>query len=139
MTPDDLEKPYHVTGGGPAEGTVDFWLHARHYTEFEKRHLVAKPLARESLLEFFKTARPNNMFCVMGGRGEYDLSLYRGGDEIHYWDGTRSDEVIRIWESDQGSSKSYQNLCNDLPLVLEITRRFAESREFHPGVCWDKW
>jgi hypothetical protein len=82
---------------------------------------------------------PNNMFCVMGGRGEYDLSLYRDGDEIHYWDRTRSDEVIRIWVSDQGSYKSYQNLCNDLPLVLEITRRFAESGALHPGVSWDKW
>jgi Immunity protein Imm1 len=54
MTPDD-EKPYHVTVGGPLEGTVNFWLHAWHHTEFENRHLVPKALAREALREFFKT------------------------------------------------------------------------------------
>src|SRR5262249_38741315 len=56
MTPED-EKPYHVTVGGPAEGTVNFWLHDWHHTEFENRHLVPKPLAREALREFFKMGR----------------------------------------------------------------------------------
>ena len=54
MTPED-EKPYHVTIGGPTQGTVNFWLHASHHTEFENRHLVPKTLAREALREFFRT------------------------------------------------------------------------------------
>jgi hypothetical protein len=82
---------------------------------------------------------PNNMFCVMGGRGEYNLALYGGGGEFHYRDNLRSDEVIRIWESDQGSYVSYNNLCNDLLLVMEITRRFVERGELHPDVAWEKW
>jgi hypothetical protein len=57
MTPEDLEKPYHVTVGRATEGTVDFWLHAWHHTVFENRQLVPKPLAREALREFFKTGR----------------------------------------------------------------------------------
>jgi hypothetical protein len=51
------ERPYHVTVGGPTEGTVNFWLHGSHHTEFENRHLVPKLLAREALREFFKTGR----------------------------------------------------------------------------------
>ncbi|CAN5909341.1 hypothetical protein BH23PLA1_BH23PLA1_29170 [soil metagenome] len=82
---------------------------------------------------------PNNMFCIMGGRGEYELSLDRDGDEIRCLDPTRSDEVIPIWESDQGSSRFLKNLCNDLPLVLEIIRRFAEQEELHPEVAWETW
>lgn len=82
---------------------------------------------------------PNNMFCVMGGRGEYDLCLYRDGDEFHYWNPDRSDESICIWESDQGSYKSYQNLCEDLLLVLRITRQFSESGILYDAVKWDTW
>jgi hypothetical protein len=85
-----------------------------------------------------KDDMPNNMFCVMGGRGEYDLCLYRDGDEIRYFDASRSDEDIRIWESDQGLWARHKNLCNDLSLVLEITRHFAETGELHPGFVWEK-
>ena len=57
MTPEDLADPYHITIGGQSEGGVDFWLHSSHHTWFENRHLVAKPLAREALRDFFKTGR----------------------------------------------------------------------------------
>lgn len=56
MLPDE-EGPFHVTVGGPTDGTINFWLHASHHTEFENRHLVPKLLAREALREFFKTGR----------------------------------------------------------------------------------
>ena len=81
----------------------------------------------------------NNMFCVMGGRGEFDLSLLRDGRETHFLDAGRGEDVIRIWESDQGSEAKLKNLCPDLSLVLAIVRHFAESAELHPAVSWDAW
>ncbi len=82
---------------------------------------------------------PNNMFCVMGGRGEYDLCLYRDEHEIHYQNANRNDEIIPIWESDQGLDACLKNLCNDLPLVLELTRWFVDREELHSGVTWKTW
>jgi hypothetical protein len=83
-----------------------------------------------------KDAEPNNFFCVMGGRGEYDLCLYRDGDEISYHDPARSDRIIRIWESDQGSERSERYLCNDLSIALEAARYFAKTGELHPAYTW---
>ncbi len=57
MTPDDHKQPYHVTVGGPSEGTVNFWLQSAHHTEFENRYLVEKQLAREAFRFFFQTGR----------------------------------------------------------------------------------
>jgi hypothetical protein len=55
LTPDDHDKPYYVTVGGPAKEGVDFWLHSWHHTWFENRHLVPKALAREAFRVFFET------------------------------------------------------------------------------------
>jgi hypothetical protein len=55
MTPDRAGEPYYVTTGGTAEGTVNFWLHSSHHTEFEGRHLVPKVLARDAFRQFFRT------------------------------------------------------------------------------------
>lgn len=80
---------------------------------------------------------PENGLCIMGGRGEYSLFLWKDGGEIHYLDASRSDAPIRIWESDQGSVRRERHLCNDLSLVLTIARRFAESAELHSAVRWE--
>ena len=82
---------------------------------------------------------PNNLFQVMGGRGEYAMTLYKDGDEIHYLDRSRRTEgdLVEIWESDQGSDRGCKELCNDISRVLEITRRFCDSGELEPTVTWD--
>ena len=82
---------------------------------------------------------PNNLFQVMGGRCEFALTLYKDGDEIHYLDRSRRDEgePIKIWESDQGSDRCYQDLCNSISRVIEITRQFCESGELHSSATWD--
>jgi hypothetical protein len=54
LTPDEPGQPYYVTAGGQAEGGVDFWLHSRHHTWFEGRHLVQQGLARAAFREFFE-------------------------------------------------------------------------------------
>jgi hypothetical protein len=82
---------------------------------------------------------PENALNVMGGRGEYAISCYRDGDEMHYLDASRSDRAVRIWESDQGSVQAETNLCGDLARVLEIARHFAEAGELHPAVSWERW
>jgi hypothetical protein len=81
---------------------------------------------------------PNNMFCVMGGRGEYGLTLYKDGDEISLFDPSRSgeDEMIRIWESDQGCECWATNLCNDLALTLALTRTFCETGNLDERCRW---
>ena len=82
---------------------------------------------------------PENGLCIMGGRGEYSLFLWKDGRETHYLDESRGETPIRIWESDQGSVQREKDLCNDLVLVLTIARHFAESAELHAGARWEEW
>jgi len=93
------------------------WLHTEPPVEFEM---------------------PNNMFCVMGGRGEFALTLYRDGDEIGYFDRSRQDagDLVRIWESDQGSECWLSNLCNDLSRALSITKAFCDSGILDDSCEW---
>ncbi|VTR91512.1 unnamed protein product [Gemmata massiliana] len=74
----------------------------------------------------------------MGGRGEYSLLLSRDSGEAHYYDETRGDAPVRIWESDQGSVTTERNLCNDLPAVLRVVRYFAGTGKLLPEVGWEK-
>lgn len=57
LSPDDLDEPYFVTVGGSSDGSVEFWLHSWHHTEFEGRHLVEKALARTAFREFFRSGK----------------------------------------------------------------------------------
>ena len=75
---------------------------------------------------------------VMGGRGEYAVSFYKGGNETHYLDKSRGKKSVRIWESDQGSVQPEKNLCNDLALVLRIAKHFAKTGELSSGVDWEE-
>jgi hypothetical protein len=84
-------------------------------------------------------AMSDNSLCIMGGRGEYNICLWKDGDEIHYLDNTRGEAPIRIWESDQGSFITEKNLCNDVSRVLQITAHFCVSGKLDPSVKWEKW
>ena len=81
----------------------------------------------------------NNMLCVMGGRGEYALTYYCDGDEVEYFDPSRKKEteLLRIWESDQGSERHPRNLCNDRKLTHEIVRAFCKTGELDDQYKWE--
>ncbi|MEM7455417.1 MAG: Imm1 family immunity protein [Planctomycetota bacterium] len=81
---------------------------------------------------------PNNMLCVMGGRGEYALTYYSDGDETEYFDPSRKKdaELLRIWESDQGSERFPRNLCNDLKLTHEIVKHFVKTGQLDDQHQW---
>jgi hypothetical protein len=80
----------------------------------------------------------DNVFSIMGGRGEYALCLHRDGEEIRYFDVSRPGDDVEIWESDQGSACCQYNLCNDLNLVLRLIRHFAETGALNESVVWSK-
>lgn len=73
---------------------------------------------------------------VMGGRGEYALSISLPGQLVYYHDPKRGDVVIQIWESDQGSALPETSLCNDTERVIAIARHFADTGRPHPGYEW---
>ena len=73
---------------------------------------------------------------VMGGRGEYAMSISSPGRLVYYHDPKRGDEVIRIWESDQGSALPEASLCNDTERVIAVARHFADTARPDPGYEW---
>lgn len=77
---------------------------------------------------------------VMGGRGAYSIDLNVGdhdGVTLFYPDAP--DEVVEVWESDQGSSVSACDVTSDLELVLRIAEHFADGGEPLPEAPWATW
>ena len=72
----------------------------------------------------------------MGGRGEYALSISLPGQLVYFADPLRSGELVRIWESDQGSTLPESSLCADIERVLSIARHFAETGKPDPSAKW---
>ena len=79
-----------------------------------------------------------NALNIMGGRGEYCLVLWQTEVYFHYFDESRSNDLVQIWESDLGFETIEKELCNDLSLVLIIARHFASSGELYSGIRWKK-
>ena len=80
---------------------------------------------------------PENGLCIMGGRGEYSVYLTdEAGTEIRFEDTSRDDEPIQVWESDQGSIRPRNRLCNDVDIVLAIAKFFSEEAKLHPDFSW---
>jgi len=88
--------------------------------------------------EPLKDEFPNNMLEVMGGRGEFAITLYKDGDEICYVDDSRRNQgdYIEIWESDQGRDVIPWGLCNDLATVLDIVGYFNGHSALSPKYTW---
>jgi hypothetical protein len=80
---------------------------------------------------------PENALTVTGGRGEYSITFMpEKGPELHYFDESRGDKVIRVWETDQGSYEIERHLCNQLAGVLSIARHFVETGELDTSIPW---
>ncbi|HEX8911087.1 MAG TPA: hypothetical protein VF796_01925 [Humisphaera sp.] len=90
-------------------------------------------------IEPVKGEQPRHALWITGGRGEYKLELSMDGDEIHYFDPTRSDHEVRVDESDVGLTVREKDLCRDVEKVLEIARWYADHASLHPGYCWERW
>lgn len=88
--------------------------------------------------EFIEDDPPEHAMDVMGGLGEYAISIELPGRGLTYSDESRGATVVDIWVSDQGSQAEERDLCNDYDLLLKIVRHFAETGEAYPEVNWAK-
>ncbi|MFO0941742.1 MAG: hypothetical protein U0930_13380 [Pirellulales bacterium] len=85
---------------------------------------------------------PNNMLCVMGGKGLFAITLFKDGDEICFYDKTRlhsGNHSTTIWESDQGREVDEKFLCDSMNELCEIVYLFhtkGELAELVPGKRW---
>lgn len=75
-------------------------------------------------------------FDVMGGKGEYYLDSYADGCFYRYYDPSRGDDVIEIWQSDQGYTPEEKHCCS-LDTVLRATRYFCEHGTLDPDLRWE--
>ncbi len=81
------------------------------------------------------------MLNVIGGRGEYGLSVTVGRchERWRFRDPARpcGPELVDIWVTDQGASFEETYLCNDRAIVLRVCRHFAEAGRLDDGVVWE--
>jgi hypothetical protein len=73
---------------------------------------------------------------IMGGRGEFALSISLTGQLVYFEDSSRSGELVQIWESDQGSTLPESSLCADIERVLSVARHFADTGKPDPSARW---
>jgi hypothetical protein len=95
------------------------------------------PMIHLRTCEHLPGREPQNELTITGGRGEYSLTFMpEKGPELHYFDESRGDEVIRVWETDQGSFEIERHLCNQLARVLSIAKHFFENGVLDPSIPW---
>jgi len=73
---------------------------------------------------------------IMGGRGEFALTISLPDQLVYFADDSRSGELVQVWESDQGSTLPESSLCGDLERVLSIARHFTETGKPDPSARW---
>lgn len=79
---------------------------------------------------------PDNALCVIGGCGEYLVSLARDDAEVLYDDPARGDELVPVWPGIPQGMEKRRSCCPDIERVLLIARHFAERAELHPSALW---
>ena len=79
------------------------------------------------------------MLNIIGGQGEYGISLMANFREIRYFDQSRPDgpDLVPIWTTDQGAEFTERYLCNDLATVFRIAKYFASTGTLDPLANWE--
>jgi hypothetical protein len=73
---------------------------------------------------------------VIGGRGAYALSVLKDGVFYFYVDENHGDQLIRIWESDQGLEVRRREVCFDTELAMSIVQHLFERGTWPAGTNW---
>lgn len=81
--------------------------------------------------------QPPHALNVLGGQGEYAITIYLPDNILVYVAPSRGTELIRIWVTDQGSTQETRNLCNNMDRVISIAQHFAATGEPSPHVVWE--
>ena len=76
-------------------------------------------------------------FDIMGGKG--DWTMYAQFATRTYYNPSGNpdpDELVWVWQSDQGAYAPDTNVCRSLETVLATTRYFFETGKLDPSVQW---
>lgn len=75
---------------------------------------------------------------VMGGSGAYWVALTAGEhDQLRLFDPEKSSRDVELWTSDQGYSDHEFHVTDDIALILEVARHFAETGRPLPSTDWE--
>ena len=64
--------------------------------------------------------QPN--FEIIGGNGVFAIQSRIDGNTWSYYDPSKGDKEVAVWESDQGASVPEKSTCSDVQAVLRITK-----------------
>jgi hypothetical protein len=76
-------------------------------------------------------------FDLMGGKGEW--TMYAEFHTRTYFNpsgNTDPDELVWIWQSDQGGHALDAHVCRSIEIVLATTRHFFNTGKLDPAVQW---
>jgi hypothetical protein len=75
---------------------------------------------------------------VVGGDGVYWVGLSAGvHDQLRLFDPEKSNREVELWTSDQGFADYEFHTTNDIEIVLQIARHFAETGQPLPSATWE--
>lgn len=78
-------------------------------------------------------------FEIIGGSGAFAVCAHIEGRACYVYNGSKGEEEIDIWISDQGAAIPEQYVVDDLEHVIAITRRFYDSASLDPEVEWRQY
>jgi hypothetical protein len=76
-------------------------------------------------------------FTIIGGNGAYVMDGRIGTSTFQYIQADASDEIVRVWQSDQGFEIEKKYICFDISRVLYAANYFCEHGTAAPAVTWD--
>jgi len=81
---------------------------------------------------------PAHALEIVGGTGEYALTVWLPDAMVRYMAPGRVGEPIDLLVRDQGALMEAHERCGDLGLVLTIAKHFAHTGQPYDNVVWER-
>ncbi len=85
---------------------------------------------------FKEESEDGPQLTITGGKGKFHL--YMSDDEGEYiiLNADKGDDIVEVWESDQGFETYDHELLDDVDDVVKIAKHYYEFGEKHPDFEW---
>ena len=77
-----------------------------------------------------------NQLVICGGRGKFHLHVQANEGEFIILNAEKGNDLVEVWESDQGFEAYDFELLDDLDDVLEIAEHYYKYGRKHPDFDW---
>ena len=104
----------------------------------ERLDRAAYPMVYLHLASAVGGEHPVHALEIVGGRGEYAITVWLPDEMVRFTDPNRVGDVVDLLERDQGAFLEAHERCTDLSLVLTIADHFSKTGQPYEQVAWER-